>query len=345
MTDGVDTNSQQSLADVIALAQKAEVPVYTLGVGQPGKLEPVTTALVLDCSGSMNERAEEGDRMSKIEALKRSASRFVDLMRPGARTTLFPFNRQIRTSGGFTDDKADLKRKIATLEARDQTVLFDAIEVAARKLKEANPPGKRAVVVLTDGRDEGSRLDAEAAVEAARTAKVPLHLIGIGRPGELDEPIMRQMAEATGGTYHHARNQRSLYEIFEDLAIQLHDDGIDEVSLQQLAEQTGGTYFPAHDVTKLQFAYEQFAEELQDTYTVTFPSRRPISDGTARRVEIAIRRGGALVSGEASGDYAVRGVVVPEMSGKVYLGFLAVLGGLLALPPGLRRLYRLYGGH
>src|SRR5262249_9806159 len=65
MTDGVDTNSEAHDRQVIKAAQVAGVPVYALGVGEPGKGEQVTTALVLDRSGSMRRRARDGDELTK----------------------------------------------------------------------------------------------------------------------------------------------------------------------------------------------------------------------------------------------------------------------------------------
>src|SRR5581483_8249484 len=102
MTAGVDMNSRRRLPDVILEAQTAEVPVYTLGIGEPGKNEPVTTVLVLDKSGSMREPANDTDKKSKIEALREAASRFVDLMRPGAKTTLLPFSDKIEQPQQFS---------------------------------------------------------------------------------------------------------------------------------------------------------------------------------------------------------------------------------------------------
>src|SRR5207237_4377673 len=125
----------------------------------------------------------------------------------------------------------------------------------------------------------------------------PLHLLGLGRADELDEDVMKRMAEQTGGTYHHAANQQKLFETFEELSIQLHDDGIDEKSLRHLAEETGGRYIPAHDVSQLEFGFVSLAEELQETYTVTFPSRRASHDGTARGIEIRLWRGNTALSG------------------------------------------------
>jgi VWFA-related protein len=349
MTDGVDLNSKHSLYEVIKRAKVAGVPVYTLGVGEPGKNDPVSTVLVLDHSGSMSEPAEEGDKISKIEALHRAAGRFVDIMRAGAKTKLLPFSTEVDRAylpQPLSADKQALKGEIDKLKAAGGTALYDATLDGIETLEAARPQGKRALVVLTDGVDEapGSRHRVEEVIQRARETNTPLHLLALGRPGEFNEPVMRRMAEETGGSFHHARNQKALLEIFEKLSIDLHDDGIDEASLQALAHETGGEYYLARDVSKLSLIYEQLAEELQSTYTVTFPSRRSSHDGTARGIDISVERAGRRVSDVARADYNVHGVIVPEMDPGVYLVLLLLLGGLLLAPAGVRRLYRFYGG-
>ncbi len=96
MTDGVDMNSTRTMFQVIEQAKRDQTPIYTVGIGEPGKNELVTTVLVLDHSGSMAERAADGDDKPKIEALREAASRFVELMRPTAKTTLLPFSSEIQ---------------------------------------------------------------------------------------------------------------------------------------------------------------------------------------------------------------------------------------------------------
>src|SRR5262249_17221709 len=155
MTDGVDLNSRRSMKEVVDLAKGARVPVYTIGIGEPGKNAPVSTVLVLDCSGSMREPANDTDDMSKMEALHAAASRFVDTMRPGAEATLLPFNDELQTPGPFSANKAELKQRIGRLRAGGATHLYDAAYEAIETLVSAHPEGKQAVIVLTDGRDEG----------------------------------------------------------------------------------------------------------------------------------------------------------------------------------------------
>ncbi len=346
MTDGVDLNSKRTQKQVIERAKAAHVPIFTIGIGDPGTKEPVTTVLVLDHSGSMAAKASDADDEPKIQALREAASRFLELMGPTAETTLMPFSSTIDKPAPFSSNKRALKSRIMQLRPDSGTLLYDATFYGVETLAASRRPGKKAVVVLTDGVDEspGSRRTDEDVIEAAKAAGVPLYMLGLGRAGEINEPVMKKMAKATGGEYFHAENRQKLYDIFEKLSIDLHDDGIDEQALQTLAKQTGGKYYPGRDASKLSLIYEELTQELESTYTVTYASRHP-DDGTARKIDIAVVRGGKAVSDVANTGYAVHGVVVPEMDHRVYLMLLAVLAALLAAPAGLRRLFRSNGGH
>jgi VWFA-related protein len=345
MTDGVDMNSTQSQQDVIELAKATRTPIYTIGIGEPGKNEPVTTVLVLDHSGSMAAKASDGDDKPKIQALREAASRFVELMRPTAKTTLLPFSSDIAKPQPFSSNKESLKAAIKQLQPESGTLLYDATWYGVETLAASRLEGKKAVVALTDGVDEspGSRRTDQDVIEAARSSGVALYMLGLGRTEEINEPVMKKMAKATGGEYFHAENQQKLYEIFEKLSIDLHDDGIDEQALQTLAKETGGKYYPGRDVSKLSLISEELSEDLESTYTVTFPSRHP-DDGTARKIEISVMRGGKRVSDVGDTGFATHGVIVPEMDHRVYLVLLVGLGLLLAAPAAVRRLYKSFGG-
>jgi VWFA-related protein len=346
MTDGVDMNSKATLKDAIHAALIGEVPVYTVGIGEPGRNEPVTTVLVLDHSGSMAAKADEKDDLSRMEALKRAAARFVELMRPTARTTLLPFSTTVGTPLPFTGDKDALKRRILALEPSGGTLLYDATHAGLETLMAGELKGRRAVVVLTDGKDEapGSRHSDDDVIDRARETKIPLYMLGLGRPDEINEDAMKKMASKTGGEYYHAGSQQKLLEVFEHLSIQLHDDGIDEAALGELAAKTGGKYTHVSKAAELQVFYERLADELQSTYKVTFESRRPSHDGTARGIDVKVLRKGKVVSTGGAADVVARGVAVPQMSYGVYLFFLAALAALLAAPAAVRRIYRGFGG-
>jgi VWFA-related protein len=349
MTDGMDTNSKATLDEAVNAALAGELSVYTVGIGQPGENKPVTTVLVLDRSGSTLEPADDGDKKTgkrKIDALKEAATRFVELMRKKAKTTLLPFSDKIDTPEPFTDDVELLKDRIDRLKPFGGTMLYDATLAGVETLMAADPPGKRAIIALTDGRDEspGSRHSDNEVIARAKEAGIPLYMLGLGGKEDLNEEVMRKMARETGGEYYHAGSARKLIDVFEALSIDLHDDGIDEDSLQALATRTGGKYSHAKDIDKLSFIYERLADELQSTYKVTFTSRRASHDGTMRGIDVAIYRNNQRISGVASADYGVRGIVVPQVSYWVYLGLLAGLGCLLAMPENIKRIHRMMGG-
>jgi VWFA-related protein len=339
-------NSKQTVGEVIKFATVNQVPIYTLGIGELGKYKNVTSVLVLDHSGSMKGKADAGDERSKIAALRKAASRFVELMRRDAMTTLLPFSSEVDVPGSFTDNKQQLLERIEQLQPEGGTLLYDATYAGLETLAAARREGRNAVVVLTDGKDEspGSRVSDQLVIERAKELKIPLYMLGLGRPEEINERVMERMAAETGGKYFHAGSEQRLFEIFEKLSIDLHDDGINEKELRELADRTGGKFFWARDASKLPEFFTSLATELQSTYTVTFKSRRPDNDGTARGIDISIEHGGVRISDVASADYNVHGVVVPEMDYRIYLVLLAVLGVFLLAPVGVRRLHRLYGG-
>jgi VWFA-related protein len=352
MTDGIDLNSTASLEAVIQAARQNRVKVYTIGIGEPGKLERVSSALVLDHSGSMQAPADEQESVPKIKALHRAAARFVSVMPSTGRVTLVPFNTTVGTPQPFSNHKVTLQSAIQSLTPEGETALFDATYTAIATLEAEGAKGKRNVVAMTDGIDNSSRRRVDEVIARAREAKIALHMLGFGRKGELDEKTMTEMASQTGGKYYHAQNEKALLEIFENLSIDLHDDGIDETTLTTLASQTGGQYYPAKNVQDLKLILEQVTQNIQrKEYVVTFPSLRQVRDGTARNVTLKlVRRTGELASNQAdhayqAGEqvveqkqtgYQTHGVVVAEMDHMVYLVLLVIIGALILAPAVLK---------
>ncbi|HZZ81140.1 MAG TPA: vWA domain-containing protein [Gemmataceae bacterium] len=344
MTDGIDLNSKKSIAQVIAQAKKERVRVYTVGIGEPGRQDQVNTVLVLDHSGSMKPPASDSDTTPKIQALHLAAERYVDSMSTVGRCSVIPFSTIVETPWPFMEKAQGihLKSKIRKLLPYGETALIDATYDAICVLEADRPRGKRAVIAMTDGKDNTSRRPIEELLERAQEARIPLYMLGFGRTDEIDEAAMKKMAEATGGKYYHAKNKDALVEIFENLSIQLHDDGIDEVALKRIAQETNGKYFPAKNISELKLILEQVTKSIQrEAYEITFESLVQRSDGTQRNVSLKLVRQGAAgaeeVIEERKGSFQVRGLVVAEMNHFVYLGFLLAIGGLIALPALLRR--------
>jgi VWFA-related protein len=331
MTDGRDVNSKRGLAEVIQEAQQQRVRVYTIGLGEPGHNDLVRTVLVLDRSGSMAAG-------KKIEALRKAATRFVELMPPeSADSTIIAFDSEVVRSRPFTNQRGDLQQQITRLTPGEQTALYDGayegLETlnAGRDLEKG--PTRRSLVVLSDGEDTSSRRTDNDVIARAKADGVKIYVLGLGQQGEINEPVMQRMARETGGEYFRVVNPDELTAIFEELSIRLHDDGIDEASLRALARDTGGQYFHVQDADQLSLNFERVAQDLETVYSVSFKSPRSRHDGTARPIEIRL---GDLAVGRAG--YATHGLITPSAHPLVYLGLLILLLALLAIPAALRRL-------
>jgi Mg-chelatase subunit ChlD len=341
MTDGVDLNSRRTVAEVVALATRKDVkiPVYVIGVGDPGWKEPVSTVLVLDHSQSMAQPTGT-DRKTKIQALHDAGERFAKLMRPGAFATVLPFSSRVEKPEDFTESKETIKARIKRLTPGGGTSLYDATLAGIETVAASPNPGKKYVVAMTDGVDEdpGSRHDPEEVIARAKAAGVPLYMLGLGAKGEINETVMRKMAESTGGKFFHAENQRVLTDIFETLSVEIHGDGINEEALKSLAKQTGGQYYSASDASNLKLIFGEVADKLKSDYTVSFPSRNQRQDGTVSEITIeAVDEKGNVIGGGARQTAARFGLVVPELDYLVYLVLLGMLLGLLFLPSWLKR--------
>ena len=210
MTDGVDLNSTVKLPDVIKFAKTSAVKVHTIGIGEPGTGEPVYSVLVLDHSQSMEQPADDYDKRPKILAMHKAATRFVEIMPEHARTTVLPFGTIVAAPGNLSNNKPQLIKKIQDLKPQGETAMLDAAFDAIATIEAANPRGQKAVVVMTDGIDNMSRHRPEDVIQRAKEAKVPVYMLAFGRESELKQatPDMRRIAEETGGSFHHAKNEK-----------------------------------------------------------------------------------------------------------------------------------------
>jgi hypothetical protein len=97
-----------------------------------------------------------------------------------------------RSTGGLTNAAVSALRPTGRT-----TALYDALYDASRYLRDA-PAARRAVVLLTDGRDEGSTLSVEDGLKVAQETRIPVFCVGVGR---VEERVMRRVAKLTSGGY------------------------------------------------------------------------------------------------------------------------------------------------
>ena len=198
----------------VAGLQREQFEIRDNGAMQPIQVfesadQPLTCALLLDTTGSMQEA---------IPALRNAAREFVGLLRPQDLVAVYSFSDHIDELADFTEDKTAARRALARLHAGGTTALFDSISQLALKLERR--PGKKVIVVLTDGGDNASVLNRESAARRARKAGVPVFAVAEGAALKDDTAanLLRELARATGGHMYKAEHSKDIDKVFESIA-------------------------------------------------------------------------------------------------------------------------------
>ena len=179
--------------------------------------------LVVDTSGSMRAGGNLG-------LARAAADRFATELRDGTRVGVVAFATRPRVVQPLTTDRRRVRAAIAGLRAAGDTALRDAVVQAAHLL--AREAGQRTVVLLSDGRDDGSRATFEQAVAAARAAKVGVYTIGLTVPGyEQDPRALRELSRRTGVRAVTGASGADLAGLYQRLGQELASQYVVEVEL------------------------------------------------------------------------------------------------------------------
>jgi Ca-activated chloride channel family protein len=232
---------------------------------------PMTVALLLDVSGSV-ERV--------LDAEKAAAKRFfAEVIRPGDQALLAGFAQLIAVWQDLTPSSADLQTALEkagpfhatayqTLETRPRggTLLYDAIAlVAEQKLRKL--PGRKTMVVITDGLDNGSIATVGKALKAAVEADAVVYAIH-----------------------------------YEDEAAPAYGSGM--ITLQRLSEPTGGQAFHVSAKLPLEAVFKTITEEMRNQYALGYPPPNANKDGRYHSLEVKLSKSGLKVQAR-TGYFAV----------------------------------------
>jgi FHA domain-containing protein/von Willebrand factor type A domain-containing protein len=123
----------------------------------------------------------------------------------GTEAALFTFDDQPRLVVRRTSQPREIAAAVAGLRRQGRhTALNDALYDGARYLRDAGP-GRRAIVLITDGRDEESAVELADGLAVAEQAAIPVFTVGVGR---VEERVLRRVAKLTGGQYAPLRAAR-----------------------------------------------------------------------------------------------------------------------------------------
>lgn len=230
---------------------------------------PVSIGILVDNSGSMRD---------KRTAVNAAALNLVKASNPHDSAFVVNFSDRAFLDQGFTSDIAALNRGLSHFDSKGPTALYDAVAASADELAKHAKEPKQALLIITDGADNASRLTLEQAIRRVQNLGGPVvYTIGL-----------------------------------------LFDTGKDEAqrakaALETLSEQTGGiAYFPGSLQDVDQIASE-VARDIRNQYTIGYHSTKPANIEGYRvvRVEAKAPKHAKLIVRTRKGYYAKKPVPIP----------------------------------
>jgi VWFA-related protein len=205
----------------------------------------------------------------KLEFEKEAALDFLfTIMRPTDKALLAEFDTGVTLLHDFTSNPNDLVREIKRLRAGGGTSLYDAIFLVSEQ-KMLDATGRRTLIILSDGADLTSTHTFTDALRMAQRAEIAIYALSTTR---------------FGADIDHAGDN----------------------ALKQLADSTGGQVFFPYSTSQLTEAFGEIEEELRSQYNIAYEPTNRRRDGSFRRIQVDIERGGITVR-HRKGYYAPKG--------------------------------------
>ena len=219
---------------------------------------PITLGLMLDTSGS---------EQNNLGAIQDAGSRFLHrVLRKGDEAMVLSFDSDVDLLADLTDDRSILDRAISKARINvpgggmiagnpgpvggqqiTGTALYDAIYLACGE-KLNGEAGRKAVIIVTDAQDEGSKVKLEEAIEAAQRTDTVIHILLVVDP-------------RYGGNVGVAH---------------------------KLADETGGRMISVLSEKNLEEAFDQISEELRSQYTLGYYPTNNAKDGKFRKIKVEL---------------------------------------------------------
>lgn len=219
---------------------------------------PVALSILMDASTSMEPI---------LGIAQDAAIAFCRRLGPGDIAQFMTFNETTDVRQRFTADVELLEKAIRETRLSSQTALYIAIDVALHELQSIKNdtdglPRRKALVLVSDGEDNVSRLSYTEVVERAKRSDVTVFAIAL-RPGRGRDGQAERYSESN-------------------------------FALRSITQVTGGRVFFVERAAEMPAVYEQIADELANQYTIGYVSKNAAKDGAWRLVSVRIARPGAV---------------------------------------------------
>ena len=215
----------------------------------------IDIVMAIDVSASM---LSQDLKPNRFEALKTEASQFVK-DRPNDRIGLVIYAGESYTKTPVTTDKSIILNALSEItygQIEDGTAIGMGLATAVNRLKESKAKS-RVIILLTDGVNNTGFIDPQTAAELAAEYGIKVYTVGIGTNGmalspyalnadgsiiyrmqqvDIDEPLMKKIAQVTKGRYFRATNNQKLQQIYDEIN-QMETTKIEEFKYTEVDEK------------------------------------------------------------------------------------------------------------
>jgi Ca-activated chloride channel homolog len=215
---------------------------------------PFAAAVLLDTSGSMER---------KLTVARAAVARFADRTRRDDRLAVYAFADTVKQLQDFGPGRREVADALWDMVADGSTKMFDCVDAAVAALEKRSEQ-RRAIVLLSDGGDSGSRVSRDKALNRALAAGVTFYTIDL-------KPSGGQNAQ---------KNQEQI---------------VAYATLKAFADKSGGRFFPLAGGPDLDNAFGEIVDELGHQYTLGYYPTNPRRDGKYRRIGVTTTQPGVAL--------------------------------------------------
>lgn len=239
---GTGLTFRHYLRHILFALRVAAIALLIIVLARPqatNKFQDITTEgidiiLTLDISGSMLARDFKPDR---LEASKNVATEFIS-GRPYDRIGLVVFSGESFTQCPLTTDHAVLINLLRDIESgmiEDGTAIGNGLATAVNRIKDSEAKSK-VIILLTDGVNNRGDIAPATAADIAKTFGVRVYTVGVGTigmapypvqtpfglqyqnmPVEIDENLLKEISQLTGGMYFRATDNNKLIQVYNEI--------------------------------------------------------------------------------------------------------------------------------
>lgn len=272
--------------------RKKDFKIYENGVPQEityfqSEESPFTVILMIDTSPSTKYHIDE---------IHWAALTFVNQLRPSDKVMVVSFDQRTKMLCEPTDDKKTLYAAIYKANFGSGTSLYDAVETVTN-LENVNTPGRKAVVIFTDGVDTTSR---RASFEST--------VAGVEEVDALFYPIRYDTQDQMNANGNQIAGMPNIA-IPSGMSTRMRGASNAEYArgksyLEALAAGSGGRMFEAGTIRNLEAAFAGVAEELRRRYSIGYYANTDRVPGERKSIKINVGRPGLVV--RAKSNYVVK---------------------------------------